>query len=527
MNRYIRLILILCTLAFTPVACDDDEVNKEQTTSTVAFATSVLKTMENVTPLQIPITLNTPAVSDIRITAAVKSENGAKENTHYSFQSKEIVIAKGASIGYFFVDITDDREINPDRIFTIGLVNADGATIADRADECKIVIQSDEGFPQIGFRGTLISTPEENPSLILPVVLSKPYSKPVTFTLVVKEGGTALEGENFSLDEKTYTIAAGDTLVNINVKIINDILINPDRVFGLRLTESTYSQIAEVYQECKVTIQNDDRDAYASFVRTKAEILENEEFVWVPVKINGIYKQPITVTLRGEDGTAKLGTDYDIPNPTLTFEDGKMQDSVKVVILDNEVINSDKKFKLYIGNVDGALRADNDTMMNITIVNDDVNMKTLYDDMLGKWTITQTLEGAKSPLSAAMTISGGDTPAEEDANYLKKFVCRVPGWVWSTEMKFTMNFNAETGEMSVNCGETVMTYDFGSDFGKCNLKFEHGGATTQLSTTHNKNYTKITWDPTVIEAILYDWATDARLDVLHFKMQNVVLTKNK
>lgn len=535
MNKYIGYLLTLCVLAFGLTGCDDDDATAIAGMPTVAFATSVLKTMENVTPLQIPFTLNHPAPYDIKVTVAVKSEEGAKENIHYKFQSKEVNIAKGSAIGYFFVDLTDDRDINPDRIFTIELMQATGAILAEEGYTCRIVIQSDEGFPGIGFKNTLMSAPEEQEVFELPVVLSKPYTEPVSFKVNVKDGGTALPDVHFTIDEeKVYTIPAGDTLTNVEVRIIDNDTVNENAIFELRIVEAEQASITEIYQECKVTIVNDERNAYVSFLRSTTQAFESDGQIWIPIQITGVYKLPVTVTIALEDGSAVRGTDYEPEQFEITFENGKMLDSIPIRLIDNDITNVDKYFTASIAQVQGALIAEKGTEIKATILNDDINLKTLYDDLMGSWTITQTHgDGSRPAYSATLTISGGNTPDEEDANYGKILVCHISNYVWA-DVDFKIRLNAETGQMELICGETIMTYSkFGGDLeGKtCHMKFFHINDEQNadpINITHNKNFTELSWEKGVTAIVFTEEESgDVRSTFSHFSMENVVMIKNK
>lgn len=535
MNKYIRFICILLAFAVGFTSCDDEDNNTQTEILTAAFATSVLKTMENVTPLMVPVVLNRPAVSDVQVTAAVKSEEGAKEGEHYRFQSKVITIPQGTTIGYFNVDIMDDREINPDRSFVAEIVSVKGAAILAEGEICKVVIQSDEGYPVLEFQETQLTALEENPHFEVPVVLSKPYAEDVTFKIQVKDGGTALPGEHFLLDtDKDYVIPAGDTLVNIGLTIIDDDLVNDDRAMELRIIEATNAEISQIFQETKITIVNDDRDAYVSFVRTTAEGFESDDFIWIPVKVEGIYKRPITVTLSTEDETAIEGTDYHLENNTLYFDEGKMADSVKLFFHDNDEINKDKTFKIYLSQIENALKADKDTIMSVTIINDDINKVHLYDDLMGSWTITQSRNDVAK--SATMEIYAGDTPEEEDNNYQKILVCKVPKYREGKDVMWKMSFDPATGEMKVITGEMAMkeTVSFAAPLGVSNIILlpgtsgHYGFDPNPVSITSNKNFTELIVDPQVVLYGMIKTVATGKVNSNHyFALENVVMKKNK
>lgn len=539
MNKYIRFIWILCTLALGFTACDDDEgeAGRDNTGTAVAFATSTLKTMENATPLQIPVTLNNPGTQDVTVTLTIKSEEGAVENTHYVFHSKTITISAGNSIGYFFVDIVDDRDINPDRIFTVELTKAEGAAVAENGKTCRIVIQSDEGYPALGFKNTLMSVDEDAGNIEIPVIISKPYTEDVTFKFLVKEGGSALNETHFIIDDQQeYTISAGDTLVNIKAKIIDNDTVNEDVTFELRIIEASNAQISEIYQESKITIVNDEKEAYVSFAEISRDIDENSEYVWIPVKVDGIYKLPITVTFNTEDGTAKEGTDYVLENNELIFTDHKMVDSIKVKIIDNDVVNKTKTFKVNIESVSGALKAEKNLSATVYIIDNDVNMTTLYDDMLGNWTLSCDRGDFQVVLSA------GDTPGEEEENYQKVFLCKISNAIYSNEATIRIHIDMTNGgKLKVTAGDMTKTGASYSDpYGAClyRMVFHYEGKEGAAAfdpdgyadVSHNDNYSVLTVDPEkeivgqlVSEADGHIWDTYDGSSMF----KRIVLKKNK
>lgn len=54
--------------------------------------------------------------------------------------------------------------------------------------------------------------------------------------------------------DQVYTIPAGDTLLCVQVQIVDNDTVNDDIAFTLWMTEVTNAVISEVYQESKVTI---------------------------------------------------------------------------------------------------------------------------------------------------------------------------------------------------------------------------------------------------------------------------------
>lgn len=475
MKGYIKYILMLCMFSIFWGACDDSDSNEVVTGKiTAAFGTLHLKTFENVTPLLVPVVLSQPALSDMRVNVEVKSEAGAIEGVHYSFLSKSIVIAKGSSVGYFEVNLVDDLDVNPDRDFYVELLSVEGAAVVEGKDVCRVTIQSDEGFPTIEFQKTLASIGEDEGELVLKVNLGRIFDQAVTFKVKV-QNGSAEEGVHFALPQTEFTIPVGDTVINLPVTIIDDIDINDNREFQLELTEPVNAVISGSYGACKVTIVNDDTPVYVSFADQSRKAFESDEFIYIPVKVEGTAKKPITlnVKVKGEDQT-----DLDLSGAQITLPVGVISDSIRIPLNDNEIIDKDRKYTLYIDEVVNAEKAEVDTTMTLTVMNDDLDYSKLYDELLGTTWLLELQDAGNLKSGVTVTFSGGASLEEEDQNYRNAFVVTAlkwgEGWI---NLQFKLTYDPATGEVAVVMGEQNNTTTGILVAGDpVNIKFDRGGA---------------------------------------------------
>lgn len=453
MNKLIR-ILLCCVFFSLAWACDDDNNDGPAAKQNeVSLGSKEFKTLENITPLRIPVTLSGPAANDVTVTGYVRSENNAREGVDYTFVSKEIVIPAGASTGYFEVEIKDNPVYTPDRMFEFEIVEVKGGVLS-ALDVCRVTISSDEGLPVIGFEQTLVTTSEEMISLDLRVVIDRVWNKDISFRLHnLPELSTAVNGEHYSLDTlKTYTIVAGDTAVVIPVALTDDPEENENRYFELKLYAVEGAVLSEVYETMKVTIADDEEPIFVSFDKTALEAVESEGPVWVPVRVKGQNKMPVKVTLEVRGGSAVEGTDYTFEQRELTFAAGAKLDSVRIDFIDNNVYELDRTLQIGFAAVEGAALASTDTLVNVKILNDDFDYKDLYDQLMGSWTL------AMKEKTVTVTIAGGDTPEEEDQNYLKRLIMTVSGLGNSGKTaRIAINYDAETGRMTVPMKQVVVS----------------------------------------------------------------------
>ena len=123
----------------------------------------------------------------------------------------------------------------------------------------------------VGFENTDITVSELDGYVKIPIAVSGRRNGPVRLTVEAASTGTngAVEGENFTITDKTLNLNA-DTLstgtINVEVKVIDDRVINDDRQFTLTITSAQGADITT--QQTTVTITDNDGDFYAAFAGT-------------------------------------------------------------------------------------------------------------------------------------------------------------------------------------------------------------------------------------------------------------------
>ena len=95
MNKLFGFLICCLFLGLTWSCDDDNEDGFAPGQITVSLSSKEFRTLENITPFQIPVVLSAPALNEVTVTGYIKSENNAKEGVDYTFMSKRIVIPEG------------------------------------------------------------------------------------------------------------------------------------------------------------------------------------------------------------------------------------------------------------------------------------------------------------------------------------------------------------------------------------------------------------------------------------------------
>lgn len=471
MKLYIRLILLLTLFAGIGVSCDDDDT---VTTGTggikVNFGTPFLEVSENVSPQRIPLILSQAATQDVTVKVAIKSEDGAREGIDYKLLTPEVVIPKNEIGGYVEVAIQDYFELKADRIIVLELMEIVGAEAGNDVQTCRITIISNEGYPILGFHETVMRALEEEPEITVPVTLNRPAGKDVTFK-VTADDETAIQPDHYILPDTSYTIPAGDTVAHIKINIKDDINVNENRKFTLRLTEAAEAQISEIKAAVQITIVNDDAEVYASFKDTKASIYEDERQMKIAVTLNTEPQKEVRVKVSVNETSTAPQSDYTLPEQMeLIFPVGVTQQEITLGINDNELQDGNRTLVLDLIPVENAVITEDKAQYTLTINDEDIDFISLYDNMMGEWTLE--MPGSKDlPASVTITVSGGETLEEENANYLKRFVVSCPAFGSSAfPAKWMMDYDMETGEITIPMGQVITTnVSFGGNLGICDV----------------------------------------------------------
>lgn len=457
MDKFVGFLLC-CLFLGVNWACDNDDEVKSKAQVTVSLGSKEFRTLESVTPLRIPVALSTAASRTVGVTGYIKSEDNAKEGVDYFFVSKKIVIPQGKGGGFFEVDIRDYPEYRPDRAFDFEIVGVEGAELSG-LDVCRVIIVSNEGLPVLGFANTLATVGEEMQRLEAEVKIDRIWNEDVPFRVrILPDRNDAVYGEHYNVDTaRVYFIAAGDSSVLVPVGIVDNIEVNENRHFEMEIYGNEGSVLSEVYRNMKVTITNDEEPVYVCFDRTVFGSVESGEPVWVPVRLNGTPRVPVRVVLEARGGSAVEGVDYEFTQKELTFEVGNRLDSVRIDFIDNDIYDPDRSLQIGFASVEGAVLASSDTLASVSIRNDDFNLQQLYEDLMGEWTLQTPADGAANiPLSVTVVISGGDTPAEEDENYLRYLVVKCDKFGENYyPARWRLSYNSETGELAMVLGEVI------------------------------------------------------------------------
>lgn len=246
----------------------------------------------------------------------------------------------------------------------------------------------------------------------VPIIAAK-YVNYATEVKVKVVNHTACADSNFIVEETEVKIPLGESQIGVQVKIIDDTIINESRDFSLVIESiSGGGKAAAERQSCVVVIRNNDYEPEATLVfdRLADTVREDGRGLIIPFHMTMAAPGDVTVEFAaGKDGrpTANEGEHFQFKNNVkkVVLPEGTLKGNIELDIINNGTPDGEVFFNLVIHKVEGALIGV-DSVCKVVIVDDDLDRTlrfgkpegdTIYHEEAGIIEIPLIFEGGKQP----------------------------------------------------------------------------------------------------------------------------------
>lgn len=379
-------LIPMLLLAFMAGACDDDPAGEDEINGggTSAGTTELAKAsfgyesktvLKNAGEILVPVRLEAPVSSAVKLTFSAQQSdesNVAREGIDFDLPEKVVTIAAGDTTGFLNVVLLDNGKAEEDRTIVLNMTGVYNGQVSG-SKTCSLHIVNN-AFVEFGYQNR--ETYEAAGSYMVPVIVEGEIRETTTFTVRVKEGGTAQEDTHFTVPEKSFTLEPGATSAEVQIDLVDDTEANEDRWFDLEIVSVSGSNaiIGKSAPVCRVTIISEEVFKSVSFGEA-AYSVEEGKTLHIPVVLDkapqsGEKDVLITFSVKTGSSTAVEGTDFTIEEKQLTFVAGQKESELVIETTDNTLINADKVIELSIRAADGANIGTTDACQ-VTILNTD------------------------------------------------------------------------------------------------------------------------------------------------------------
>ena len=272
---------------------------------------------------------------------------------------------------------------------------------------------------------------------------------------------------------------------------------------------------------------NTNADVTVEMGKTEVKVKEGAGLFNVPIVVKGEPTAPVRVHVSmRESGSnpAKKDVNYMVTDTTIVISDGAGKVEVKTV--DDDEINENRTFEVYIVSADGAKVGANSST-NVVLRDND---SEFYEKLQGVWKMKCVdTEGAAKEWSVIVT--GGDEDSEDYNHYL--YVSRMMGYDW-TKAVLKYDYDKATKQGSLAFDE-LGGYKFadGLDFGLGNIpnyvclyqSTSQGLTTEPIDGTWSADFKTVTFDPDKVLAGAIFGADGTFMRAAWFQVKSITMTR--
>lgn len=326
------------------------------------------------TNLRFQIVLSKPATSTVTIAYAT-SNASATAGSDFVGATGNVTIAAGSFTGSIVVAVNGDTFHEADEAFTVNLISATNATIAD--NQALGTILNDDTAPSVsvGDASVMEGGAGTTNQLVFQVTLSNTSALNVVVGLATTNA-TALAGSDYRGTNLLLTIPAGSLTGTITVNVMGDSSHEPDETFSLVITSVTNATIADGVGVG--TILNDDIPPELTIANV-AEVEGNaglSQFVFTVV-LSSPSAFPVSFNFATSNGTAVAGSDYAATNATVIVNPGAGSTSIVVNVFGDTNWESNEDFLIRLFSpTNASILVD---LASGTILNDEPDPTTGFD----------------------------------------------------------------------------------------------------------------------------------------------------
>jgi len=175
------------------------------------------------------------------------------------------------------------------------------------------------------------------------VTLSAASTQTVTVAYATADG-TATAGSDYQAASGTLTFAPGETSKTVTVLVNGDRLAEQNETFLVTLSAATNANT--LGGRAVGTILDDEpRISISDVTRYEGKKGQTTLFTFT-VTLSAAYDQPVTMSFKTTDGSAKSGADYTARTGTLTFAPGETTKTITISVIGDSKKEADETFYL-------------------------------------------------------------------------------------------------------------------------------------------------------------------------------------
>ncbi len=340
----------------------------------VNFASSSSSANENDGTHNVTVTIRPAPAADTILNYTLSDDGTAIRDEDYSIGgSVSVSVDAGATSVDISVKIIDDAVNENDETVILTLTGGTGYSVG-APDQHTLTI-TDNDIPEVSFASAADRVSEGVGTRNVSVNIYPAPAADLTLTYRLK--GTADENNDYSISNSGMVSAtAGETSVDIPVKIIDDAVNENDETVTLTLTGGTGYNLGSPLAHTLTIVDDDDITPPTSVTVTllaSPTSIEEGESVKVTATLSPPLSDEVTIHLQYEHGDPPTEPgDYD-PLGQITIPGGSQSESGTIYIQDDYISEGEERFTVAINGrrLPSGVKLGSPSSVEITILDDD------------------------------------------------------------------------------------------------------------------------------------------------------------
>ncbi len=306
------------------------------------------------------VSLSGPAANPVGVTYATQDGTATSPSDYNAINEGQLTFQPGETEKSVSVGVNGDTTVEPDETFSLNLIGATNASIADGTGVATLL--NDDAGPT----PTITPTPSPTPTPGGPSSVqfsSTTYSVNEgigTATVTVTRTGSATGAASVDYATSNGTATAGQDYTSASGTLIWSAGDSSAKTFSVNITQDTNQESAETVNlalsnpngvtlgppnTAVLTILDDD----ATPDITINDVTQNEgnslNSMVFTVSLSNASGQQVSVNYSTENGTASGGSDYvSVTNQPITFSPGETSKQIAINILGDSTVEPDETF---------------------------------------------------------------------------------------------------------------------------------------------------------------------------------------
>ncbi len=321
---------------------------------------------ESAGQMAIPVCRYGGSAGTVSVVAATRW-GSALPGSDYMETTQTLVFPPGLTTNYLSVKIVSDALVEGPygwEAFQVDLsFPTGGATLGSERQTTAYIL---EDGVAIGFQNDVDAAQEADGMATIRVFRFGLTNAMVSASYSCQDG-TAKSPSDYTSQSGKVTFAPGVTNALISIPLNDDLLVEGDETFTIRLRSPTGGASLAI---SNLTVHITD-DVSLVALGSDRTVTEKDGQLVLPVSRWGRTNNTVSVDYSTKDLTAQSGTDYVASTGTLTFLPGQTEQSITVSILDDDVPEDLEQFQVGISHPAGALVIPYGDTRTITVISDD------------------------------------------------------------------------------------------------------------------------------------------------------------